>query len=71
MTAYSGFVVSERDARRHVPAELDWLSDGVIITSRLGTTETTAIVHPRAFTTAMMSAADGSPASSGVRMDRP
>jgi glycine/D-amino acid oxidase-like deaminating enzyme len=71
MTAYSGFVVSERDARRHVPAELDWLSDGVIITSGLGTTEATAIVHPRAFTTAMMSAADGSPASSGVRMDRP
>jgi len=46
MTAYSGFVVSERDARRHVPAELDWLSDGVMIASRLGTTETTAIVHP-------------------------
>jgi glycine/D-amino acid oxidase-like deaminating enzyme len=57
MTAYSGFVVPERDARRHVPAELAWLSDGVVIASRLGTTETTAIVHPRAFTTAMMSAA--------------
>jgi glycine/D-amino acid oxidase-like deaminating enzyme len=80
MTAYSGFVVPERDAHRHVPAELDWLSDGVIIASRLGTTETTAIVHPRAFTIAMMNAAQGhgtelrrgaSPASSGVRMDRP
>ena len=59
MTAYSGFVVPERDARRHVPAELAWLSDGVVIGSRLGTTETTAIVHPRAFTTAMMSAALG------------
>jgi glycine/D-amino acid oxidase-like deaminating enzyme len=59
MTAYSGFVVPERDARRHVPAELDWLSDGVIIASRLGTTETTAIVHPCKFTTAMMSAAQG------------
>jgi glycine/D-amino acid oxidase-like deaminating enzyme len=59
MTAYSGFVVSERDARRHVRPELDWLSDGVIIASRLGTTETTAIVHPRKFTTAMMSAAQG------------
>jgi glycine/D-amino acid oxidase-like deaminating enzyme len=59
MTAYGGFVVPERDARRHVPAELDWLSDGVIIASRLGTTETTAIVHTRAFTTAMMSAAQG------------
>jgi glycine/D-amino acid oxidase-like deaminating enzyme len=57
MTAYSGFVVAEGDARRHVPSELDWLSDGVIIASRLGTTETTAIVHPRAFTAAMMSAA--------------
>jgi glycine/D-amino acid oxidase-like deaminating enzyme len=40
-----------------VPTELDWLSDGVVIASRLGTTETTAIVHPRAFTSAMMSAA--------------
>ena len=59
MTAYSGFVVPERDARRHRPAALDWLSDGVIIASRLGTPETTAIVHPRAFTTAMMRAAQG------------
>ena len=59
MTAYSGFVVPERDARRHAPAKLTWLSDGVIIASRLGTTDTTAIVHPRAFTAAMMSAAQG------------
>ena len=57
MTAYSGFVVPEDDARRHVSAGLDWLSDGVVIASRLGTTETTAIVHPRAFTSAIMSAA--------------
>jgi glycine/D-amino acid oxidase-like deaminating enzyme len=57
MTAYSGFIVPEGDARRHVPAELTWLSDGIIIASRLGTAETNAIVHPRAFTTAMMSAA--------------
>jgi glycine/D-amino acid oxidase-like deaminating enzyme len=57
MTAYSGLVVSERDARRHKPASLDWLSEGVIIESRLGTKETTAIVHPRAFTAAMMGAA--------------
>jgi glycine/D-amino acid oxidase-like deaminating enzyme len=57
MTAYSGFVVPERDARRHLPAKLDWLSDGVIIASRLGTTETTAIVRPRTFTAAMMNAA--------------
>lgn len=57
MTAYSGLVVSERDKRRHVAAKLDWLSDGVIIGARLSTTETTAIVHPRSFTLAMMNAA--------------
>ena len=59
MTAYSGFVVPEADARRHAPAKLTWLSDGVIIASRLGTTDTTAIVHPRGFTAAMMGAAQG------------
>ena len=58
MTAYSE-LVSARDARRHRPAALGWLSDGVIIAQRLGTTETTAIVHPRKFTAAMMSAAQG------------
>jgi glycine/D-amino acid oxidase-like deaminating enzyme len=57
MTAYSGFVVPDRDARRHVPAHLAWLSDGVVIADRLGTPDTTAIVHPRKFTSAMMSAA--------------
>lgn len=40
MTAYSGFVVPERDARRQLPAKLDWLSDGVVIASQLGTTVT-------------------------------
>ena len=59
MTAYSGFVTSNRDARRHASAELDWLSDGVIIAQRLGTPETTGIVHPRKFTSAMMRAARG------------
>ena len=80
MTAYSGFVVSERDARRHLPAKLEWLSDGVVIESRLGTTETTAIVHPRAFTAAIMAAALKLGAELrhgrvtgivGLRMDRP
>src|SRR5712672_2155647 len=59
MTAYSGFVVPQRDSRRHMPAKLDWLSHGVVVESRIGTTETTAIVHPRAFTAAMMGAAQG------------
>jgi glycine/D-amino acid oxidase-like deaminating enzyme len=57
MTAYAGFVVPDRDVRRHLPAPLGWLSDGVVIASRLGTPETTAIVHPRAFTEAVMRAA--------------
>ena len=57
MNAYSGVVVGDRSARRHAPAELEWLSDGTIITSRLGTPETTAIVPPRTFTSAMMASA--------------
>ncbi len=60
-TAYSGFVVPDDDARRPVPSKLDWLSDGVMIAHRFGTPETTAIVHPRKFTSAIMSAAHGSP----------
>ena len=57
MTTYSGIAVRERDPRRHLPAKLGWLSDGILITFRLGTMETTAIVHPQAFTAAMMNAA--------------
>jgi hypothetical protein len=57
MTAYSGFVVGDRDARRHTPVKLAWLAGGVVIADRLGTPETTAIVHARKFTSAIMSAA--------------
>jgi glycine/D-amino acid oxidase-like deaminating enzyme len=57
MNAYSGVVVGERSARRHVPCQLDWLSDGIVIASRLGTPQTTAIVPPRTFTAAMMKSA--------------
>ena len=57
MNAYSGVVAGASSARRHAPSELAWLSDGVVITARLGTPDTTAIVPPRTFTTAMMSAA--------------
>jgi glycine/D-amino acid oxidase-like deaminating enzyme len=59
MNAYGGFVVPRRDTRRHTPSRLAWLSEGVVIANRLGTTETTAIVPPRAFTRAVMSAAQG------------
>src|SRR4051794_16733257 len=57
MTTYSGRVLPERAKRRHGAARLSWLSDSVAIDSRLSTTETTAIVHPRAFTLAIMKAA--------------
>ena len=57
MSAYSGVAVGERSPRRHEAPRLDWLSDGVVITSRLGTPETTAIVPPGTFTSAMMRSA--------------
>ena len=56
-TAWSGFVVPDRDARREKPSRLDWLSAGIVIAQRLGTTETTAMLHPGKFTAAMMQAA--------------
>jgi glycine/D-amino acid oxidase-like deaminating enzyme len=57
MNAYSGVVAGPRSPRRHAPSELEWLCDGVVITTRLGSPETTAIVPPRTFTSAMMKAA--------------
>jgi len=57
MSAYGGFVARDDDSRRHVAPALAWLCDGVIISTRLGTPETTAIVHPRKFTSAIMRAA--------------
>lgn len=57
MNAYSGVAVGEGSARRHAPCQLEWLSDGIFITSQLGTPETTAIVPPRTFVTAMMNSA--------------
>ncbi|WP_456735948.1 MULTISPECIES: NAD(P)/FAD-dependent oxidoreductase [unclassified Bradyrhizobium] len=57
MSTYSGYVAPDRDPRRNAPSVLDWLSEGIVIARRIGTTETTAIVHPRKFTLAMMNAA--------------
>ncbi|MEY9178898.1 glycine/D-amino acid oxidase-like deaminating enzyme [Bradyrhizobium sp. USDA 326] len=57
MSAYNGFVASDDDARRTAPSALRWLGDGVVIARRIGTVETTAIVHPRKFTSAVMNAA--------------
>ncbi|MEH2487806.1 NAD(P)/FAD-dependent oxidoreductase [Bradyrhizobium sp. AZCC 2230] len=57
MSAYAGYVAPDGDPRRSTPSVLGWLSDGVVITQRIGTTETTAIVHPQKFTSAVMNAA--------------
>ncbi len=50
------------------PVDLPWLSDGVAIERRLGSTETTAQVHPAEFTAAMMRAAQAQGAE--LRMGR-
>ena len=52
MSAYGGYV-----GRDDTPSALGWLANGVVIAHRLGTPETTAIVHPKKFTAAMMDAA--------------
>ena len=57
MSASSGDVAPDGDPRRNTPSARDWLSDGVVITQRIGTTGTTAIVHPQKFTSATMNAA--------------
>ncbi|MGY8706814.1 FAD-dependent oxidoreductase [Bradyrhizobium sp. 18BD] len=57
MSAYSGFVAADGDPRRTAPSALGWLSDGIVIAQRIGTPQTTAIVHPRKFTSAVMDAA--------------
>src|SRR5690349_24708068 len=40
MNAHSGMVVGQRSARRHAPSQLAWLSDGIVIASRLGSPQT-------------------------------
>lgn len=57
MSAYGGYVASDDDPRRTAPSALHWLSDGVVIAQRIGTPQTTAIVHPYKFTSTMMNAA--------------
>jgi glycine/D-amino acid oxidase-like deaminating enzyme len=57
MNAYGGYVVADGDARRRAPSRLGWLREGVVISSQLGDSQTTAIVHPRKFTLALMRAA--------------
>src|SRR6202171_3153758 len=55
LATYGGFA-SVRSGQRHgrTANAVDWVSDGVVVDRRLGSTETTAQVHPREFTAAMM-----------------
>src|SRR5690349_856960 len=54
LTTYGGSAELGRSSSLY---GLDWLSASVIVNQRLGSTETTAQVHPEAFTAAMMRAA--------------
>jgi len=56
LTTYAGYA-AEDDAEC-VSGGRPWLSDGVAITSRLGSVETTALVEPRMFTRGLMRAAE-------------
>src|SRR5260370_6180905 len=56
LTTYGGYAAEDDTARG--AGGRPWLADGVAITSRLGSPETTALVDPRAFTTGLMHAAE-------------
>jgi glycine/D-amino acid oxidase-like deaminating enzyme len=56
LTTYAGYAVEDGTPRG--PGGRPWLSDGVAITGRLGSPESTALVEPRAFTTGLMRAAE-------------
>ena len=56
LTTYGGYAVEGASARG-AGGGRPWLNDGVAITGRLGSPETTALVEPHAFTTGLMRAA--------------
>lgn len=56
LDTYGGYAVDGDGARG--PGERPWLSEGVTLTGRLGSPQTTALVEPRAFTTGLMAAAE-------------
>jgi glycine/D-amino acid oxidase-like deaminating enzyme len=68
MSAYAGSVASARATARAGWPTLRWLTEAVKINGRLGTPDTLAIVHPHKFTSAIMSAAQGTGAK--VRLGR-
>jgi glycine/D-amino acid oxidase-like deaminating enzyme len=59
LDTYAGFGGAHGSARPdHDSSEVDWLSAAVTVQRRLGSPQTTAQVHPGAFTAAMMRAAE-------------
>lgn len=57
LDTYGGYARAGGSARRRPEAPVDWLAQSVMLDRRLGGTDTTAQVHPAAFTTGMMRAA--------------
>jgi glycine/D-amino acid oxidase-like deaminating enzyme len=57
LTTYSGYANSGLASRGRNAGDVDWISDDVRLDRRLGSSDTTAQVHPGAFTAAMMRAA--------------
>jgi glycine/D-amino acid oxidase-like deaminating enzyme len=59
LVTYGGFASAQGGGRRGRTANaVDWVSDDVVVDRRLGSTDTTAQVHPRAFTEALMRSAE-------------
>ena len=67
LTTYGGSMGLRRHASVH---GLNWLSAGVSVDQRLGSTETTAQVHPGKFTAAMMRAAEAQGAELRIGQSR-
>ncbi|MCC6180124.1 MAG: FAD-binding oxidoreductase [Chloroflexi bacterium] len=57
VTTYGAYAAPDRGGRRGPAPSRNWLSDEVTIAGQLGSTETTAVVHPRRFTEAILRAA--------------
>jgi glycine/D-amino acid oxidase-like deaminating enzyme len=58
MTTYSGAAAANRKVSKNNNLGVEWISDDLVLGSRLGSTDTTAQVHPGAFTRALIQAAE-------------
>jgi glycine/D-amino acid oxidase-like deaminating enzyme len=57
VTTFGGYSFGGQGARGQTQRGRDWLANGVTVTGQLGTTDSTAMVHPRLFTEALIGAA--------------